>query len=463
MSRRGRILRSLGLHRRELRAWAMYDWANSAFATTIMAAVLPIYYVQVAGQGLPSNVALAYWGYTTATALLIVVGISPVLGAIADYLGAKKKFLGGFMAIGVVATIALSFVGTGQWALASFFYILGNIGFTGSIVFYASLLPHIASDDEMDRVAAGGWAVGYVGGGLLLVVNAAMLIRPDLFGLEDQSSASRAAFASVALWWAVFSIPLFRHVAEPARRVDPAEQAAGAGLVTTGFRRLRATFGEIRQYRQLVLFMVAFFFYSDGIGTIIKMATAYGSQIGLGTGALIGALLLVQFVGVPFTFAFGALADRIGARNGILLALVVYSGISIFGYFVTEAWHFWILAFAVGTVQGGAQSLSRGLFASMIPRTKSSEFFAFFSVFEKMAGILGPIVFGIASQITGTGRIGIVAVIVFFLLGMALLRKVDIEEGRRIARREDAAMSEPAGDGPADSSAGPPPAAPVNP
>jgi UMF1 family MFS transporter len=436
----GGFLRSLGLHRRELRSWAMYDWANSAFATTIMAAILPIYYVQVAGATLESNVALSYWAYTAATALLIIVLISPVLGAMADYMGAKKKFLAAFMILGVTATLGLGFVHEGEWVLASVFFILGNIGFTGSIVFYASLLPHIASDEEMDRVAAGGWAVGYVGGGLLLVVNAAMLIVPERFGLPDQPTASRAAFASVAVWWALFSIPLFRNVAEPPRRIEPREEGLELNPLIVGFRRLGETVGELRQYRQLVVFLAAFFFYSDGIGTIIKMATAYGSQIGLGTESLIGALLVVQFVGVPFTFAFGALADRIGARNGIMLALAVYAGISVFGYFVTEAWHFWVLAIAVGMVQGGAQALSRGLFASMIPRAKSSEFFSFYSVFEKMAGILGPIVFGVASQVTGTGRVGILAVIIFFIIGMALLRRVDVEEGRRVARLEDAAM-----------------------
>jgi UMF1 family MFS transporter len=437
----GRRLRALGLHRKELRAWALYDWANSAFATTVMAAVLPIYYVQVAGSTLPSNVALSYWAYTAAAALLIIVLASPILGAMADFMGAKKRFLAAFMLLGVAATLGLSFVGTGHWRLASALYILGNIGFTGSIVFYASLLPHIASDEEMDRVAAGGWAVGYVGGGLLLAVNAAMIVRPEWFGLPDQAAASRASFASVAVWWGLFSIPLFRHVAEPPRRIDPGEEAPGMGPLVAGFRRLRETARELGRYRQVVLFLAAFFFYSDGIGTIIKMATAYGSQIGLGTEALIGALLVVQIVGVPFTFAFGALADRIGTRNGIMLALAVYSGISVFGYFVTEAWHFWALALAVGMVQGGAQALSRGLFASMVPRARSSEFFSFYSVFEKMAGILGPVVFGIASQITGTGRVGILAVIVFFLLGMTLLRRVDVDEGRRVARAEDAAMS----------------------
>ncbi len=437
----GAVLRKLGLHRRDLRSWAMYDWANSAFATTVMAAVLPIYYLKVAGNTLPGVVAAAYWAYTAAAALAIIAVISPVLGAMADYMGAKKRFLAGFMLLGVAATAGLTFVGPGQWVKASGFYILGNIGFTGSIVFYDSLLPHIASDEEMDRVTTGGWAMGYVGGGLLLVLNALMLTHPAMFGLADTAAASRAAFATVAVWWLLFSIPVLRNVPEPPRRIEAGEGGGRSNPVRIGFRRLRETIGELRQYRQLALLLVAFFFYSDGIGTIIKMATVYGSQIGLPTGAIIGALLLVQFVGVPFTFAFGALADRIGTKNGIIVALTVYAGISVFGYFVTETWHFFVLAFAVGMVQGGAQSLSRGLFASMIPRAKSSEFFAFFSVFDKMAGILGPVVWGIASQITGSTRVGILAIIVFFIGGIALLRRVDIEEGRRVARAEDARMT----------------------
>lgn len=435
-----RLLRALGLHRRELRSWALYDWANSAFATTVMAAVLPIYYVHVAGDTLPSNVALAYWGYTLAAALVIIVLISPVLGAMADYMAAKKRFLGAFMLLGVAATAGLSFVGAGQWELASALFIFGNIGFTGSIVFYDSLLPHIASGEEIDRVTTGGWAVGYVGGGLLLALNAFMILRPGFFGLANTAAASRVAFATVAAWWAIFSIPLFLYVPEPPRRLEAGEAGVGARAAVIGFRRLKRTMRELRQYRELVLFLAAFFFYSDGIGTIIKMATAYGTQIGLGDAGLIEALLMVQFVGVPFTFGFGALADRIGAKRGIILALLAYSAISVYGFFLIRIWQFFVLAFAVGMVQGGAQSLSRGLFASMIPKSRSSEFFAFFSVFGKMAGILGPLVFGLASQIFGTGRFGILSIVVFFIAGIAILARVDVDEGRRVASAEDAAL-----------------------
>lgn len=436
----GRWLRVLGLHRRELRSWALYDWANSAFATTIMATVLPIYYSTVAAAELPDHVATAYWGYTAAIALFIIAIISPVLGATADYLGAKKRFLAGFAGLGVVATACLYLVERGDWPLASALFVLGNVGFAGSIVFYDSLLPHIAADDEIDRVSTAGFAVGYVGGGLLLAVNLVMIQRPDLFGLSDAATATRWVFVTVAVWWAIFSIPVLRDVPEPIRRLQT-DEVPGTQPIRASFRRLRETFGEIRQYRDLFKFLIAFWFYNDGIGTIIKMATIYGTEIGIGQGSLIGALLLVQFVGIPFTFAFGALADRIGARNGLFLALGVYTIISFFGYFVANAMHFWILAFAVGAVQGGAQALSRSLYTTLVPKSKSSEFFGFYSVFSKFAGIAGPLIFGLVGQISGTSRIGILTLVIFFVGGMILLSLVDFEEGRRVARREDSATT----------------------
>lgn len=431
-----RWLRALGLHRRELRSWALYDWGNSAFATTIMAAVLPVYYAQVAAADLPSNVATAYWGYTAAAGMLVIAFAAPALGAMADHLGAKKRFLAGFVAMGVLATACLYLVGRGDWILASILYVVGNIGFTGSIVFSDSLLPHIAREDEIDRVSTAGFAVGYIGGGVLLLVNLLMIQMPERFGFADAGEATRWSFITVAVWWALFTIPLLRDVAEPPSEPREAGESVGA-IFANSLRRLRTTFAEIRQYRQLFTFLVAFWFYGDGIGTIIRMAVIYGAEIGIGQGSLMGALLLVQFVGIPATFAFGSLAGRIGARNGIYLALVVYSGVSIFGYFMTAAWQFWTLAIAVGLVQGGSQALSRSLYASMVPRAKSSEFFSFFSVFEKFAGIMGPLIFGLVGQITGTSRLGILALIVFFVGGIVILSRVDIEEGRRVARQAD--------------------------
>ena len=441
-------LRALGLDRRELRSWALYDWANSAFATTIMGAVLPVYYASVAAASLPGNVATAYWGYTTAIAMMIIAVASPVLGAAADYMGAKKRFLTAFMLLGVIATACLYLVTEGQWLLASMLFIAGNIGFAGANVFYDSLLPHIASEDEVDRVSTAGYAVGYVGGGVLLAVNLAMVLKPDLFGLADAGIATRVVFVSVAVWWAGFSIPLLRDVGEPPRRLE-VEESERVNPLGAGVRRLLETLGEIRKHKQLLLFLVAFWFYTDGIGTIIKMATVYGTEIGLGPNTLIGAFLVVQFVGIPFTFAFGALAGRIGARNGIYIALAVYALISVFAFFMNTAWHFWVLAGAVATVQGGSQALSRSLFTTLIPRGKSSEFFGFFSVFAKFAGILGPFLMAQIALLTGSGRFGILALVIFFVVGILVLSRVDLEEGRRAALEEDATLH-PVGAGDAE-------------
>jgi UMF1 family MFS transporter len=250
----------------------MYDWANSAFATTIMAAVLPIYYHEVAAADLPENVRSAYWGYTQTVAVLIVAMLSPVLGAAADYLGAKKKFLAFFALTGVIGSALLSFVHQGEWLFASFAFIVGNIGFAAGEVFYESLLPHIAGPNEIDRVSTAGYALGYVGGGLLLAVQLGWILQPERFGLLDSSQASRLAFGSVAVWWALFTIPILRRVAEPARRLETGE-IPRLNPVRVGFRRVIETFREIRRHRQVFLFLVAFWLYNDGINTIIKMAT----------------------------------------------------------------------------------------------------------------------------------------------------------------------------------------------
>ena len=435
-----RWLRALGLQRPELRSWAMYDWAKSSFETTIGAAVFPIYYGTVAAATLPPNVASAYWGYTNSISLLVITLLAPILGAMADYMAAKKRFLAAFMALGVVATACLFFITRGAWLPASILFLLGAVGVTGSTTFNDSLLPHIATDEEVDRVSTAAYALGYLGGGLLLAVNAVMIMKPGLFGFADAGIATRAAFASVAVWWAVFSIPLFLRVPEPPRRLEAGE-SPGTRPIRAGFSRLRETVGEIRKYRELLKFLIAYWLYIDGIHTIQKMATIYGAEIGIGTGALIGALLLVQFVGIPFTFSFGALAGRIGTRNGIYISLVAYTLIAILGFFVPSAWHFWALAFAVGMVQGGAQGLSRSLYATLLPRAKSAEFFSFFSIFERFGGIAGPAIFGIIGTLTGTSRFGILALVAFFVLGIGLLSRVDLEEGRRAAKEEDATLA----------------------
>lgn len=432
-----RLLRSLSLDSREKVSWVLYDWANSAFATTIMAAVLPIYYASVAGANLPGNTASVYWGFTTSIALFIIAVLSPVLGAIADFMGAKKRFMGIFVVAGILATSLLYFVQAGDWLMASLIFIVANVGFAGANVFYDSLLPHIVDDDEMDQLSASGFAIGYLGGGLLLVINILWILSPETFGIANTEMASRLSMLSVAVWWGVFSVPVFRYVNEPARRVLDAHEI-GLNPVKAGFGRLRYTFNELRKYRQLLIFLFAFWLYSDGIGTIIKMATIYGTEIGIGQTDLIGALIVTQFAGIPFAFLFGGLAKLITTKRALYVGLLVYTAISIFGYFISEAWHFWVLAVMVATVQGGTQALSRSLYGSMVPRSQSSEFFGFFSVSAKFAGILGPLLFAVVGWITGSSRLSIISLIIFFVGGLLILSQVDVDEGQRVARLEDA-------------------------
>ncbi len=424
-------------YRRIINAWCMYDWANSAFATTIMAAVLPTFYSEVAGSTLEPVQASGYWGYTNTIAMLLVAFAAPILGAIADHSGAKKRFLGTFAGVGIIATALLVLVSSGDWLLASLFYIFGRIGFSGSLVFYDAFLPHIARPDDIDQVSTRGFALGYLGGGLLLVLNLAWIMKPGWFGLPDAEIASRLSFLSVAVWWAIFSIPFFRRVSEPpfVRR-----EGESPNPVKAGFQRLARTFGELRNYRELFKFLIAFWFYNDGVGTIMTMAVIFGKEIGIGTETLIGAILAVQFVGVPFTLAFGRLARKLGTKPSILVTLGMYTLITIGGYFLQTGFHFWILAFLVATVQGGVQGLSRSLFGRMAPKAKTAEFFGFYDVSSKFSSILGPTVFGVVGQLTGSSRLGIFSLVIFFMIGAGLLLWVDEQRGIRLAEEEDRAM-----------------------
>ena len=309
------------------------------------------------------------------------------------------------------------FIYTGDWILASVLFILANIGANGCFVFYDALLPHIARDDEVDRVSTAGYALGYVGGGTLLALNLAWIQKPEWFGLpsgENLSSAqatlpSRLAFLSVAVWWLIFSIPLFRRVREPvpahALRGDDAGEGAADSCRSPPAHRDGAR--GCARYRQAFWMLLAFLIYNDGIGTIYRMASIYGTEIGIGQGVIIAAIMLVQFVGIPCAFLFGMIAQRIGAKRSIALGLLAYTGICVFGYFMSTATHFLILAILVGAVQGGTQALSRSLFASMVPRDKSGEFFGFFGVAEKFAGIFGPATFAVinaAQQLQPSAR-----------------------------------------------------------
>jgi UMF1 family MFS transporter len=419
----------------------MYDWANSAMVLVIITAVFPIYYSSVAGADLTRPEATFRFTVTTTVSLAIVALMAPVLGAIADYAAVKKGLLGAFLSLGVGAVAFMFFIERGDWVLASVLFALANIGANGSFVFYDALLPHVARDHELDRVSAAGYALGYLGSGLLLALNLAWIRQPAWFGLPSGEGLTptqatlpvRLAFVSVAVWWLVFSIPLFRRVPEPPVALEPDERR-GQGAVRVAMVRLGETFRALRGFRHASLMLLAFFVYNDGIGTIIRLAAIYGKELGLDDTFLIASILLVQFIGIPFALLFGLLAARIGAKPSIFAGLGVYAGICVLGYFMRTATHFLILAVLVGMVQGGTQALSRSLFASMIPRHQSGEFFGFFAVFEKFAGILGPAIFAVTIAATGSSRNAILSVLAFFVVGGLLLAAVDVPEGQRAAR-----------------------------
>jgi MFS transporter, UMF1 family len=433
-------LKRLGLDRPELRAWAMYDWANSAMACVIITAVFPIYYSSVACRGMAPEVASRQFADVTTLGMVIIAVLSPVLGTIADFNGQKKGMLGGFLVIGAGACAGMFFIEQGDWLLGSILFTLANIGANGSYVFYDALLPHIASDEEVDRVSTAGYALGYIGGGALLALNLAWITFPAAFGLPSGTMPARLAFLSVAVWWLVFSIPLFRRVPEPKAAGLPAGYAGSRFFpIRPAFSRLVETGRSLGRYRQAVILVVAFLIYNDGVGTIQRMAAIYATELKFNQNITIAAIILVQFVGIPFAFLFGMLAGRIGAKPSIALGLFVFAGICVFGYYMTTEWEFLILAMLVGTVQGGTQALSRSLFASLIPRAKSGEFFGFFGTFEKFAGIFGPWIFARINALTGSSRGSIVAIIGFFVVGGLLLAFVDVKEGQRLARAEDKA------------------------
>jgi UMF1 family MFS transporter len=441
------ILNALGLHRPELRAWAMYDWAISSMQTTIMTAVFPIFFMKVAAAGMSETDGGAAYSWAKTISAVLIAVLAPILGAIADYKAAKKRFLVGFMLLGVTATACMFFISRGQLLLASVLFVLSVAGATGSMTFYESLLPHIASEEEMDRVSTAGYAMGYIGGGLLLALNLAWIQFPGTFGLphgdgltaSQATLPSRLAFVSVGVWWLVFSIPVLRRVPEPPRTIE-ADESATANPLVVAFTRLFETLRELRNFKQAALAMLSFTIYNDGIQTIVGMAALFGSLIGVETKDLILSILMVQFVGIPFAFAFGALAGKLGTKRSIFLGLVVYTGICIYAYGIHTTKEFYGLAFLVGLVQGGTQALSRSLFANMIPKHKSGEFFGFYSVFEKFGGILGPLVFAILLKQSADVRQAILWVIAFFIVGGALLAFVNVAEGEREARAADAGV-----------------------
>jgi UMF1 family MFS transporter len=394
-------------------AWCLYDWGNSAFALVCMTAVLPPFVASLinAERGAPAGTVA--WGWTAAAGLALGVVLGPPLGALADARGVRKVLLAAFAGVGVVATAGLALVLPLRWPAALLLYVVAATGFAGANLFYDALLPGLAPPSSWDRLSARGYAAGYAGGGVALAVVAALSFALGTTGL-------RWGFVFTAVWWAVFTVPLLLLVAEPPW-----------GGVARPLERLRTTLAEARRHRMLWRFLLAYWLYNDAIGTIIKMAAAYGAEVGIPLPHLLGALLLTQLVGIPATLAFGRFAARHGARDGILLALGGYGVVCVGALFLEQAWQFWVLAAAVGVVQGGAQALSRSLYARLVPPQREAEFFSFFDVSGRVAGIAGPALFALVAGVSASGRGGVGVVLALFLVGGWVLFGVRPGEGRR--------------------------------
>ena len=412
-------------------AWSMYDWANSAFATTIMAGFFPIFFKQFWSVGVDTTISTARLGMANSIAGIFVALFAPILGAIADRGTSKKKFLMFFAYMGVVMTLSLYMVSRGNWPMAVILYIFATIGFSGGNIFYDSLITGIASRKKMDFVSALGFSLGYLGGGLLFGLNVWMTLRPETFGFADAGEAVRFSFLSVGAWWAVFSIPLFVFVKEPGSR----DAVYGVNMVKAGFAQIKETFHQVRNLKPIFMFLMAYWLYMDGVDTIVRMAVDYGISIGFESNDLIVALLITQFVGFPSAIGFGYLGGKIGAKRSIFIAIAVYLFVSIWGAFMRDKIEFYILAIIIGMVQGGIQALSRSYYAKIIPVDKSAEYFGFYNMLGKFAAVIGPVFMGLIGLMVRhmgyssdiSSRVSIMSISLFFIAGGTLLYFVDEE------------------------------------
>ena len=411
------------IRNRPVFAWALYDWANSAFATTVMAGFFPLFFQKYWSVGVDPTDTTARLGFANAAAGLVIAALAPILGAIADRGARRKQFMFGWTLLGVGASAALYFVGQGDWVWAAAFFVLGVMGFNGGVVFNDALILDVAKPEELDRVSSFGYALGYLGGGVLFLINAVMYLKPAWFGLPDGTTAVRVSFLTVAAWWLIFTIPLMRRVQEQHRGPTPPMGEA----IVAGLRELRATIAHARQHKVVLTFLVAYWFYIDGVNTIIKMAVDFGLAIGLDAGSLLIALLVTQFVAFPASLLFGWLGNRIGPKRGILIGLVVYGGITVYANFLDTTTEFFAMAVAVGLVQGGVQSLSRSLFGRLIPEGKNAEYFGFYNMMGKFATVFGPLIVGIVASVAHDTRLANASIVVLFIVGGFLLLRVPVD------------------------------------
>jgi len=424
--------------KKSIYSWALYDWANSAFATTVMAGFFPIFFAQYWSN--PENLSIStfYLGLGNSVASIIVVLLAPILGAIADRGTYKKRFLVFFAFLGVLMTAGLALVSQGMWQIALLTYVIATVGFSGANTFYDSLLPAVSNKDNVDYVSAVGYAFGYIGGGILIVINFLMITYPSFFGFADSVEGIKWSFVSVALWWAIFSIPILLFVKEPKyHKTETTLQT-----IKSGFKQLKNTFNEIRHLKVVFTFLIAYWLYIDGVDTTVRMAADFGITLGFDSTTIMGALVLVQFIAFFATLFYVKFAEKIGIKNAIYFAIAAYMVIIFSGYFVTEGWHFYIIAGMIGCFQGGIQTLSRSLYARIIPENKSAQYFGFFNMWGKFAAVIGPLLMGSVTLILNntiddhvlSARIGLQSIMILFILGALVLSRVDISEGEKVAK-----------------------------
>lgn len=398
-------------------SWIFYDWASSAYSIIISTAVFPLFYKSAAtNAGISAANSTAYLGYTIAISTFILAFLSPILGTIADYQGYKKKFFKFFFSLGVTFTALLAFIPSDQWLLLLIFYTVAAIGSSGSNVFYDAFLVDVTTEDRMNRISARGFGLGYIGSTIPFIISIAIILlaQKELIPISV-NVASKISFIITAAWWGLFSIPILKNVHQRyflEREPNP---------IVNSFKRLGNTFKEIRKYRALFLFLLAYFFYIDGVGTIITMSTAYGSDLGITSTNLLIILFATQVVAWPFAILYGKLAERFTGKKMLYVGISVYIIVCIYAYFLKTTLDFWILAMLVATSQGGIQALSRAYFAKLVPKKNANEFFGFYNIFGKFASIMGPLLVGATAQLTGKSSSGVFSLILLFIIGIVIL------------------------------------------